>query len=299
MPLAGASGAIADAMGAFMVTHSKVRVKLFYLALVKYGTVRIPSPAYFGMWFASQVASALLEPGDSSGIAYAAHVGGFVLGVVLGRVLKSEDDDALVVPARVMRAVERGAMPRVVSPSGPADLPAAESDGLAAAAPAPGDPATAPAGGGPSALLGAAREALAKNDMARATQCLGRAMEALMGQPAANRTGIGEAASLLAAGQRQFGFPPGQYYQWGKRLALSGLGSAALALLDTAAASADTPHLRKSSLLAAAEVRVRARIQVDRAVEELRTVVSMDGAGVFGQQAQRLLAGLSAPPRAP
>lgn len=106
VPLVGASGAIAGAMGAFMITHIHVRVRLFYLFIWKRGIIRVAAPLYFGLWFAGQIVSAMLEPAHSpGGVAYTAHIGGFILGTLLGLFLKSEDDAALLVPRQVFETV--------------------------------------------------------------------------------------------------------------------------------------------------------------------------------------------------
>jgi membrane associated rhomboid family serine protease len=75
VPLIGASGAIAGVMGSYLVLFPRHHV----LTLVFFRIVAIPAIVFLGIWFASQF---LLVGGDS-GIAWEAHVAGFVFGVLL------------------------------------------------------------------------------------------------------------------------------------------------------------------------------------------------------------------------
>lgn len=75
VPLIGASGAIAGVMGAYLVLFPRHRV----LTLVFLWIVAIPAVAYLGIWLFSQ----FLLAGEESGIAWEAHVVGFVFGVLV------------------------------------------------------------------------------------------------------------------------------------------------------------------------------------------------------------------------
>ncbi|MDI6848109.1 MAG: rhomboid family intramembrane serine protease, partial [Candidatus Bathyarchaeia archaeon] len=84
-PVVGASGAIAGVLGAYIVLYPKARI----LTLVFYGLpiiVPIPAIIFLGFWFLMQwflgMYDILLFNG-SSGIAYWAHVGGFIAGLSL------------------------------------------------------------------------------------------------------------------------------------------------------------------------------------------------------------------------
>lgn len=80
VPLVGASGAIAGVMGAYLVLFPRHLVMtLFFIRIVA-----IPSVVFLGIWFVSQFALASSE----SGIAWEAHVGGFVFGVVVALLLR-------------------------------------------------------------------------------------------------------------------------------------------------------------------------------------------------------------------
>jgi rhomboid family protein len=73
----GASGAISGVLGAYVVLFPKAKV----LTLVTYLLIPIPAIIFIGFWFVLQWFSMYLEP--SGGVAYLAHVGGFIAGVLL------------------------------------------------------------------------------------------------------------------------------------------------------------------------------------------------------------------------
>jgi membrane associated rhomboid family serine protease len=87
IPMVGASGAIGGAMGAYMVLHPRAPVHL--LVFLGFYVTRIVVPAYLmlGYWFLLQVLGGLPALGGAEGgVAFWAHIGGFVAGVALVRV---------------------------------------------------------------------------------------------------------------------------------------------------------------------------------------------------------------------
>lgn len=78
-PVIGASGAVSGVMGAYLVLfpHARVRTLVFIFILVT--TMDVPAAVFLAIWFIFQFLSA----GGGSGIAWLAHVGGFVLGFLL------------------------------------------------------------------------------------------------------------------------------------------------------------------------------------------------------------------------
>jgi membrane associated rhomboid family serine protease len=90
IPTLGASGAIAAVMGAYFVLYPSSRI----LTLVLWFPISIPAWLYLGGWFLYQFFegnSSLIHPDGAggSGVAFFAHVGGFVFGALVGRVLLS------------------------------------------------------------------------------------------------------------------------------------------------------------------------------------------------------------------
>jgi membrane associated rhomboid family serine protease len=81
IPAVGASGAISGVLGAYLVMFP--RAKVFTVIILFFiTTVRIPAIAYIPFWFIMQVIFAVI--GDPGGVAYFAHIGGFVVGLGTG-----------------------------------------------------------------------------------------------------------------------------------------------------------------------------------------------------------------------
>jgi membrane associated rhomboid family serine protease len=88
-PLIGASGAIAGIMGAFLVRFATRKIRFFYFYfffLIRSGTVELPAWIVLPLWLAQQLFFAGLTA--ESGVAYRAHVGGFVFGFLFAFVIK-------------------------------------------------------------------------------------------------------------------------------------------------------------------------------------------------------------------
>jgi membrane associated rhomboid family serine protease len=77
----GASGAISGVLGAYIVLYPKARI----LTLITYVIVPIPAVLLLGFWFVMQWLSVTFDV--SGGIAYWAHIGGFITGIILALVL--------------------------------------------------------------------------------------------------------------------------------------------------------------------------------------------------------------------
>jgi len=83
VPMIGASGAIAGILGAYLVLHPRANVTVFVWIFVFIRLIALPATILLGIWFALQLLSALaMEPGEP-GVAFWAHVGGFLVGVAL------------------------------------------------------------------------------------------------------------------------------------------------------------------------------------------------------------------------
>jgi membrane associated rhomboid family serine protease len=88
-PLVGASGAISGVMGAYLVLYPFNRIKallIFYFVTV----VRLPAVLMLGFWFLLQLLNAVGSVGlaDQVNVAFFAHVGGFLAGMVIGGVYR-------------------------------------------------------------------------------------------------------------------------------------------------------------------------------------------------------------------
>jgi membrane associated rhomboid family serine protease len=99
-PLVGASGAIAGLMGAFLIRYYNARIRFFYWIFFVYlGTFFAPAWIMLPLWLASQFFYAFVY-GDSSPVAFWAHIGGFIFGLVVALYLKlSLVEEAFLAPA--------------------------------------------------------------------------------------------------------------------------------------------------------------------------------------------------------
>jgi len=92
-PLVGASGAISALMGAFLVSLFKTKIRMAYVVWIFIrlfsGTFRIPAYVILPFWFATDLIGAYGEVrGGAAGVAYSAHVSGFVLGLAIAAGLR-------------------------------------------------------------------------------------------------------------------------------------------------------------------------------------------------------------------
>lgn len=85
VPMIGASGAIAGVLGAFLVSYPGARIASLVPILFIFTIVEIPAIIFLLVWFISQLYSGLfaIQGGTSSGIAWWAHIGGFIFGLIM------------------------------------------------------------------------------------------------------------------------------------------------------------------------------------------------------------------------
>jgi len=79
VPMIGASGAIAGVLGAYLILYPKARVMTFMFLFFFIRIVPIPAAFVLGFWFLMQV----LNVGVGGGVAWFAHIGGFLIGMGL------------------------------------------------------------------------------------------------------------------------------------------------------------------------------------------------------------------------
>lgn len=85
VPMVGASGAISGVMGAYLVLYPRVRVFTFVPLGFIFTTVALPAWVMLIYWMVIQIFGGLAQPvgEEGGGVAFWAHVGGFVAGLVL------------------------------------------------------------------------------------------------------------------------------------------------------------------------------------------------------------------------
>ncbi len=89
VPILGASGAIAAVMGAFLVTYPRDKIRSLLVILVFVSVAYIPAALLIGVWFLIQFLSlGSVTEHSAGGVAYAAHVWGFIFGAVVTRLFE-------------------------------------------------------------------------------------------------------------------------------------------------------------------------------------------------------------------
>lgn len=99
VPMIGASGAISGVMGAYIVRFPRAPVRVLAILIVFLTVLRVPAVVVLGYWFVLQLLGGLPQlTGHTAGVAFWAHVGGFVTGALI----------ALATGARARRAPAPG-----------------------------------------------------------------------------------------------------------------------------------------------------------------------------------------------
>ncbi|HEM47593.1 MAG TPA: rhomboid family intramembrane serine protease, partial [Alphaproteobacteria bacterium] len=106
VPLIGASGAIAAAMGAFTIRHFMTKIRFFYFVLFFFrplwGTFFVPACVFLPLWFVQQlVMKTLADFVGATGVAYFAHIAGYFVGVVTALVFRATGFEEDVLAPRV------------------------------------------------------------------------------------------------------------------------------------------------------------------------------------------------------
>jgi len=92
-PTIGASGAIAGVMGAYLIKFPRSQIDTLVLLFVFFTRLAIPAPFYLLFWFGMQFLNGFESIGERNytggGVAYFAHIGGFIAGILLIRLFPS------------------------------------------------------------------------------------------------------------------------------------------------------------------------------------------------------------------
>ncbi len=83
IPMVGASGAIAGVMGGYLVLFPRARVDLLLIIFIIFKVITVPAWLMLGLWFGLQLVSGAAADAAAGGVAYWAHAGGFIAGLVL------------------------------------------------------------------------------------------------------------------------------------------------------------------------------------------------------------------------
>ena len=91
IPMVGASGAISGVMGAYLILYPRVKVYALIPIFIFFTSIALPAWAMLGYWFLIQLVSGLFADGEMGGVAFWAHIGGFIAGVVLIKIFARDE----------------------------------------------------------------------------------------------------------------------------------------------------------------------------------------------------------------
>lgn len=121
IPTIGASGAVAGVMGAYFILYPRSRVlTLIPIVIIPY-FFEIPAAFFLAIWFLFQFLSAALSDAQAAGIAWWAHIGGFIFGIIILKIMNIFPTFAM--PGAMQDVTKRTRTPRlqVVKPTDGAD----------------------------------------------------------------------------------------------------------------------------------------------------------------------------------
>jgi membrane associated rhomboid family serine protease len=90
VPLVGASGAIAATLGAYIVLYPRARILTLVFLVFFYQLIEVPALIILAFWFVLQLIDGVASLGAETaqgGVAFFAHIGGFILGALVGLVV--------------------------------------------------------------------------------------------------------------------------------------------------------------------------------------------------------------------
>ena len=91
IPMVGASGAISGVMGAYVILFPRVKVYTFVPLGFYMTTVALPAWVMLGYWMVLQLLGSVANQGEGGGVAFGAHIGGFIAGMALIKLFARRD----------------------------------------------------------------------------------------------------------------------------------------------------------------------------------------------------------------
>ena len=118
VPTIGASGAIAGVMGAYFILHPYSKIlTLIPIFFIPY-FIEIPAFFFLGVWFVLQILNAAGSHGGIGGIAWWAHIGGFIFGIILLKIFCAAPDIGVTGKMRQITAKRKTPRLQIIRPVG-------------------------------------------------------------------------------------------------------------------------------------------------------------------------------------
>jgi membrane associated rhomboid family serine protease len=120
IPMVGASGAVSGILGAYLILHPRANIRVFVVLIIFITVVNLPAFIVLGFWFPGQLLSSAAADPNQPGVAFIAHIGGFVVGAALiffmrkkgVRLFDRPHSRAFAVEKRPIRYRRGGSVPR-------------------------------------------------------------------------------------------------------------------------------------------------------------------------------------------
>ena len=123
IPTIGASGAIAGVMGAYLILHPKAKILTLIPIIFIPWFIEIPAFFFLGFWFVLQFINAAGSHGSIGGIAWWAHIGGFIFGIIFLKIFLLLPEIGVSDQMRRVTAKRKTHRLQVVRPVGPGNDP--------------------------------------------------------------------------------------------------------------------------------------------------------------------------------
>jgi len=102
VPSVGASGAVAGVLGGYLLLYPRAKVLTLVFLIVFFAFIELPAIAFLFIWFAQQAVFGLADltdpTGEGGGVAYFAHIGGFLFGLLAIKLFADRQQDDYVQP---------------------------------------------------------------------------------------------------------------------------------------------------------------------------------------------------------
>jgi membrane associated rhomboid family serine protease len=285
IPMVGASGAIAGMMGAFAVTHGDAKVTMLWIFGFRVRTFQISSRIYLGFWMAGQLWDAFIHSGQSGGVAFMAHISGFLGSILIGKTIKG---DVFYKRAYVQDTFAAD-MDKLVS---------GRKLDLSSQATAPMAPAHQN-GTDVITILNQASHALDDGRRRDAGNLLSSALEKAFGIPGLDPKVLETALNRVLDSHPAAELPVGALYAWARRLESVDWWQWAIRFYDAAAAD-PTPgtngHAKSNARFRAAAIRMDHLYEKDRARLGFQAILASEPEGNFAEEAGARLKALQSAP---
>jgi len=123
IPTIGASGAVAGVMGAYLILYPHAKILTLIPIIFIPWFIEIPAFFFLGLWFVFQFISAAGSHGGIGGIAWWAHIGGFIFGIIFLKILLALPGTGVSAPIRKVTAKRKTHRLQVIRPVGPGKDP--------------------------------------------------------------------------------------------------------------------------------------------------------------------------------